>query len=109
MVDGKLMILKIPKIKNGEALPMAFQYAFSKKKYVSAVIAIGLDKDSKKPGVIMGYARTIHEDELEKITIQSVWNAFKRRKDFGWELDRVIIKKMVVLLKMEKFYVLLLE
>jgi len=85
---------EVPKIKNGEAFPMAFQDVYSKKKYVSAVIAIGLNRDPKKPGIIMEYARAMHEDELEKIAIQAVWNAFKRRKDFGWELDRVIIKKI---------------
>jgi pyruvoyl-dependent arginine decarboxylase len=87
-------IKEAPEIKNGEAIPMAFQYVYSRNKYISAVIAIGLNKDSNKPGIIMEYARTIYEDELEKIAIQDVWNAFKRRKDFGWELDRVIIEKI---------------
>lgn len=91
-----------PKIKNGEAIPMAFDYAYSINKYISAVIAIGLNKDPNKPGIIMEYARTIHEDELEKIAIQGVRNAFKRRKGFGWELDRVIVEKIGGIPKNEK-------
>ncbi|WP_011307101.1 pyruvoyl-dependent arginine decarboxylase [Methanosarcina barkeri] len=35
---------EVPKIKNGESLPMAFQNVYSKKKYVSAIIAIDLKK-----------------------------------------------------------------
>ena len=43
-------------IQNGIALPMAYQEACSNGRLVSGAIAIGLNKERHKPGIIMEYA-----------------------------------------------------
>jgi len=82
-------------ITKGGALPMAYKLSSSKIKYVSAVIAIGLNENPNKPGIIMEYAgKGIHEDELKKIAIESLKKAFSRRKKYRWKLKKIIIKKV---------------
>lgn len=81
-------------VKKGDSLPMAFQYSCSDDKYVSAALAIGLNKDPEKPGIILEYSRVdIHEDELAKIAVDSLERTFFRRKKYHWNLDKVITKK----------------
>jgi len=82
-------------IRKGEALPMAFQDAYSSTHHVSAAIAIGLNEDPTMPGLIMEYAqKNVLETNLEKIASESVERAFKRREHLGWKLREVIIKSV---------------
>lgn len=82
-------------IKRGDALPMAFEDAYATNSSVAAAIAIGLNEDQQKPGLIMEYADTnFSENELEAIAIRSLERAFERRKHLGWKLDEVVTKKI---------------
>jgi len=85
-------IVKI--LKKGIALPMAYQNAYSGDKYVGACVAIGLNEDPQKPGIIMEYAEAgKREDELEEIAVESVERAFERREGYGWELGEIYTQK----------------
>ncbi|MBR9699184.1 hypothetical protein GOV09_01890 [Candidatus Woesearchaeota archaeon] len=78
-------------IKNGVALPMAYQESVSKDRLVSGAIAIGLNKERDKPGIIMEYAGiNASSEDLERKAVDSVRHAFERRKDLGWNLGDII-------------------
>jgi pyruvoyl-dependent arginine decarboxylase len=87
---------ELPKlIKRGDALPMPFEHVYSASDYVSAAIAIGLNEDQMKPGLIMEYAQTnISEEDLERLAIESLERTFERRRHLGWKLDSIVTKKI---------------
>jgi len=79
-------------IKNGENLPMAHKFAYSSGEKVSAALAIGLNKDPKKPGIIMEYAKVgWNESDLVHEAVESVREVFSLRKKDGWELGKIIV------------------
>ena len=82
-------------VRNGEALLTAFEAAYSTSRYVSAVVAIGLNKGNSKPGIIMEYAKEgVTETDLERIAKETIQSAFQRRQHLGWELEEIITKKI---------------
>ena len=86
-------LLKV--IRRGDALPMPFEAVYSPSDYVSAAIAIGLNEDPMKPGLIMEYAQIdISEEYLEGLAVKSLKRAFERREHLGWKLDKIVTKRM---------------
>ncbi len=83
--------IKPIKLPEGALVPIAYASKISTivGEVISAGVAVGIPKDSKKPGLIMEYSASGYRKEVEEIVRHMVFEGFKYR---GYEVKRILSK-----------------